>query len=95
MQRLRNLVAATVLTMLLPLLVWGQSGNASLSATVHDATGAVIPAAEVKIINVNTGVAKTEATTAAGLVYFNELIPGTYRMEAKASGFGAKKIADF
>ncbi|MCX6615011.1 MAG: TonB-dependent receptor [Acidobacteria bacterium] len=72
----------------------GQSGNATLTGTVTDATGAVVPNAKVTVTNVATGVARTLETTAAGLYVLPGLIPGAYSLEVKAAGFGGRQVRD-
>lgn len=71
---------------------WGQNGNATLTGTVADTSGGVIPGAQVTITNVATGVAKVLATTDTGLYFSPSLIPGVYRIEVKAAGFGTREI---
>jgi hypothetical protein len=70
------------------------SGNAAaqglfgtISGAVTDATGAVIPGATVKIINVETSVTIALTTNGAGEYTASSLNPGTYRVEAGAKGF--------
>jgi hypothetical protein len=75
-------------------VAFGQSalGRASLSGTVQDASGAVISSAHVVATNTATGVARSTVTTAAGEYFVPELIPGTYNVQASASGFKAKQV---
>jgi len=76
--------------------MFGQGGaTGAITGTVSDATGAVIPNAEVKIINKATGeVARTLKTDSNGL--FNALLMpvGTYDITVTAPGFGQGTVAD-
>lgn len=65
---------------------WSQ-GVASLSGTVTDATGAVIPGAETTLTNVATNATRTTSTREDGRYAFPQLAPGTYRVEFKKDGF--------
>ena len=87
---------------LLTVLIWlalcaiaiGQTGNATLTGTVQDDSGAVVPGAHVTVTNTATGVNKEAITTGAGLYVLLDLIPGTYTVEATASGLRSKLISD-
>jgi outer membrane receptor protein involved in Fe transport len=58
-----------------------------ISGTVGDSGGAVLPGATVVVTNVDTKVAKTLTTNAAGVYSATNLIPGVYTVEASLSGF--------
>jgi outer membrane receptor protein involved in Fe transport len=59
----------------------------TISGTVLDASGGVLPGATVKVTNADTNVTKTLKTNEAGVYNATSLIPGTYRVEASLSGF--------
>ncbi len=61
--------------------------EASLSGTVHDSTGANVPAATVKITGSNTGISRTVQTNDAGVYDLQFLQPGRYNLVITASGF--------
>src|SRR5262245_5924033 len=82
---MRQLIVISVL-MLLPATVLAQV-NATVSGTVSDATGALIPAAEVTATNVNTGIATNQISNETGSYNFASLQPGTYRVSAALAGF--------
>ncbi|MBL8175967.1 MAG: TonB-dependent receptor, partial [Bryobacterales bacterium] len=67
--------------------LWGQTTDATLSGTVSDATGAVIPAAAVSAQNTRTGVMHETKTNGSGVYLFASLPPGTYRVSAVSAGF--------
>src|SRR2546428_9399282 len=65
-----------------------QVSSGSLSGTVTDsASQAPIPDAQVRLINMATGVARTVATDDTGFYTAPDLLPGTYEMTAAAPGF--------
>ena len=66
--------------------VWG-SVTGSISGVVRDATGALIPAAEVVALNTQTGVKWTVATDAQGFYSFQALPVGDYEVDVSKSGF--------
>src|SRR5262249_19970457 len=66
---------------------FGQSSNARVSGTVNDATGAVLPGAEVKATNNATGVVTTALANDAGAYDFASLLPGTYTISATLPAF--------
>jgi Carboxypeptidase regulatory-like domain len=72
---------------IIPAPVRAQVAGATLSGTVTDASGAVIPNAQITIKNVATGVAATIPTNADGLYTAPNLLPGTYDVKVSASGF--------
>jgi len=59
----------------------------TITGTVSDPSGAVVPNATIKVINVDTNVTVVLKTNAAGVYVANNLIVGTYRVEAEAVGF--------
>ena len=64
-----------------------QVAGGTLSGTVTDASGAVIPNAQVAITNTATGVTSTTSTDKAGLYSAPNLVPGTYEVTISAAGF--------
>src|SRR5216117_3147240 len=65
-----------------------QVSSGSLSGTVTDsASQAPIPDAQVRLINMATGVARTVATDNAGFYTAPDLLPGTYEMTVAAQAF--------
>lgn len=66
--------------------------TATISGTVQDASGAVIPGANVTLTNEATKDSRTVKTNAAGLYAFPSLVPGTYTLKASSKGFEGKQI---
>src|SRR5882762_752554 len=67
--------------------------TAALNGTVTDATGAVVPNAQVVVTNQATGVESATPTDTAGAYLFPALPIGIYRIEVKASGFQTAVIS--
>jgi Carboxypeptidase regulatory-like domain len=65
---------------------YGQTVTASLSGTVTDATGAVIPNAKVALTSDETSVVRNATSNSAGFFNFAGLMPGSYTLEVSAEG---------
>ncbi|HKS73246.1 MAG TPA: carboxypeptidase-like regulatory domain-containing protein, partial [Terriglobales bacterium] len=61
--------------------------TATLSGTVEDPSGGVIPGAQVTLTNEATNQSRVVETNATGLYAFPSLVPGTYSLTAAAKGF--------
>ncbi len=72
-------------------LAYGQT-TAQLTGTVEDASGGVIPDAQVTLIDESTGTSRTVPTNASGLYAFPALVPSSYTLKVSAKGFQAKQI---
>ena len=59
----------------------------SITGTVTDPSGAVLPNATVTVINSDTNSTVVLKTNGAGVYVANSLIVGTYRVEAESPGF--------
>jgi Carboxypeptidase regulatory-like domain/TonB dependent receptor len=64
-----------------------QAVYGSIFGTVTDNTGAVVPNATITVTDVSKGTAVMVQTNDSGEYTVQHLIPDTYRVEAKASGF--------
>src|SRR5258707_305118 len=86
---------------------YAQVAGAMLKGTVTDATGALVPKAQVSIIDVATGITHNLTTDATGTYAAPNLRPGEYRVRVTATGFavevrsgitlavGAQQVLDF
>jgi hypothetical protein len=61
--------------------------GATLSGTVSDQSGGVVPQAAISIKNIATGITRSGTTSAAGFYSVPNLLPGTYEVRASAQGF--------
>ena len=64
-----------------------QVDRATLSGTIKDSGGAVVPGATVTVTSLATNAAVTQQTTDAGSYLVVNLIPGQYRVDVELSGF--------
>ena len=64
-----------------------QTTTGSIYGTVVDATGGLIPAAPVKVTNVQTGETHTSRSDASGAYLFPVLDPGDYSVTVQFAGF--------
>src|SRR6202790_2735633 len=69
---------------------YAQISGATLSGTVTDPSGAVVPQATMTIKNVATGVTRSNTTSTAGFYSAPNLLPGMYEVKAEAQGFSSK-----
>src|SRR5467141_2662165 len=69
---------------------YAQVSGATLSGTVMDSSGAVIPNAQVAITDVATGVTRTVSSGSAGLYTAPNLLPGIYEVRVTAPGFSTQ-----
>src|SRR5262245_19742370 len=78
----------------LALLVCAAFGQvATLTGRITDATGAIVPQAQVIARSVDTGVSTTAETTADGYYTLPSLPPGRYEVTISKSGFTTVKQA--
>jgi len=66
---------------------YGQVAGATLSGTVKDPTGAIVPRTQIIVKNVATDVNTSATTNSDGFYVVPNLLPGTYDVTATASGF--------
>ena len=76
-----------LVTLVVGLPCAGQMVNATLTGTVKDSSGAVVPQAVVKVTDLSTGVTTTTTSDSAGNYIFPSLAPATYTLSAERSGF--------
>lgn len=84
MSRIACLLLFPVLAVL-PLFPQASDGN--ITGTVLDPTGAAVSNAKVVATHIETGVARTTTTDAAGVYRFPNSPVGSYEVSAEASGF--------
>jgi outer membrane receptor protein involved in Fe transport len=87
--------------------VYAQVAGATLTGTVKDASGGIIPNAQVAIRDLATAVTRTVSAGGAGLYAAPNLLPGIYEVRVTAAGFstavqkgvtltvGAQQVLDF
>ena len=75
--------------LVMPRMGWAQVLYGSLTGIVSDSSGAIVPAAKVECLNVNTGIAKAVVTDAHGIYLISDLQAGTYSVTVSAPGFAS------
>jgi len=68
-------------------LLTAQVETGSITGAVLDGSGAVVPNAELKVTNIETGVSRSIITDSEGNYSTPPLRPGRYRVEALKQGF--------
>lgn len=88
----RLIVAMVFCPLVLAGVLAAQTNRATITGTVRDASGAVIPGVTVTATRVDTGVITTAVTNGAGIYSLLNLVPARYELEFKKAGF--KPIAE-
>lgn len=73
--------------------VFAQAGTATITGTVSDTQGNVVPGATVKLISAQNTIRST-VTSNSRIYSFNSLQPGTYQAEVESSGFKKSVISN-
>jgi hypothetical protein len=81
------LLVTGIFLMLSVCSLWAQSTNSSLSGTVKDQTGAVVPKANLTLTSTSTATEKVTVSSSDGLFRFSNLQAGAYNLKVAASGF--------
>ena len=69
--------------------ICAQEFRATVTGEVTDPTGAAIPGASITAVNVESGVANSATTNSEGIYSVLYILPGTYTVTVKATGFQA------
>src|ERR1700683_1536396 len=72
--------------------MFGQAGLGTTPGTVVDHSGAVIPAAKVKVVQVSTRSTREVVSNSQGIFNIPSLVPGQYAMTVTAAGFREEKL---
>lgn len=87
MKRPTEITFLLVVLLVLASPTMGQTYRASLRGTVSDPNGAVIPGAQLKLANEETGETRTLVSDAQGEYLFSALPPGPYTLSVSAPAF--------
>src|SRR5260370_8416047 len=63
------------------------STTGALAGVVTDPSGAVVPKADVQLVNADTNAVEKQLTNDAGQFIFASLTPGTYKIPVQTAGF--------
>jgi hypothetical protein len=86
--QIRTILASGILYLICCAMAWAQGGaTAQIHGIVRDSTGAVVPAANVKATQTNTGLERSTTTAADGGYVLTNLPLGPYRLEVSKEGF--------
>jgi hypothetical protein len=83
------MILGTLFGLALPARISAQMVGATISGTVVDTTGAVIPNVKIVIKNLSTGSIANAATNGVGIFNAPNLPPATYEFTASATGFSS------
>jgi len=87
MKQLKSVLAGLFALALVSNLSWSQSFQASITGTVKDPSGGVVPAAQLTATEIATGTSLNTTSNEAGVYRFNGLKPGQYRLTCSVAGF--------
>ncbi|MBV9268069.1 MAG: carboxypeptidase regulatory-like domain-containing protein, partial [Acidobacteriaceae bacterium] len=88
---MHRLVAAIFVSFAFTMTAFGQTPTATITGTVTDSTGAVVPEAKVTAVNQETNVPSVKETSSDGSFTIINLLPGKYILTVEKDGF--KKVA--
>ena len=88
---MRKLLGLSFVCLLMTAALYGQT--TTITGTVMDPTGAVVPAASITITNIATGAQRATVCDSQGRYTISQVVPGSYKVSAKASGFAEAAIA--
>lgn len=89
----RSCFSVLFLVFVVASIAFGQAGRGSISGTVTDPGGAIVPGAQVTLLNKATGSSQHTVTSDAGFYTFISLNPGVYQVTVTQEGF-SKVIQD-
>jgi len=72
-----------------------QSTFGSIVGTVHDSSGALVPGAQITLLNTGTAAKRTMATDNAGDFAFKNIDVGHYALTIVATGFQKESLSEF
>jgi hypothetical protein len=81
----------SIIAVLVP-VTFAQRDTATLSGTVRDASGAVIPGAKITATSLATAISTTTTSNAEGEYVITPLHVGDYNLSAQAAGFAPRAI---
>src|ERR1700727_1119409 len=85
--RVASVLMLLVLALAVASAVFAQAPTGTISGTVTDASGAVVPSASITITNKATGIARVMNANTDGLYSAPSLLPGEYEVKAEMQGF--------
>jgi hypothetical protein len=90
----QRILGAALVWLFLSTSLFSQSSNATVSGTVGDATGALIPGVTITATNNATGVVTSVISNEAGAYTLPSLLPGRYKVSGSLPGFRTQTYSD-
>lgn len=91
---MKEIVLLVIFSTLFCLNAYSQSGTASITGTISDGQGNIVPGATVALISEQNG-RRTTLTNESGVYNFASIQPGSYRVEVEAKGFKKSSLSTF
>jgi len=88
---MRRLGLSALLLVLLTPVLFGQAVS-SLTGVVTDPSGGVVPGAAITIVNTQTGIQRETISNGEGSYGFPAVLPGSYNLTAKKTGFNSVEV---
>jgi hypothetical protein len=85
----RTLVVASIVWLLGATALWAQ--ESSIEGVVKDQSGALVPGAEVTVLNQETGISRTVISNQVGLYAVPLLKEGRYQVSCRVAGFSTQQ----
>ena len=85
-KRFKQLLALPVIVLLFTAAIWAQE-NATITGTVLDSSGAVVPNVQITLTNPATAQERTATSNSSGLYLFANVGVGHFNLRATAPGF--------
>jgi hypothetical protein len=82
-----SLAIALIALLFMAPALHAQTESGTVTGTITDGTGAVVPGAAVKLLNTDTGGGRSGITNSTGFFSIPALPPGPYSVDATAKGF--------
>jgi len=89
-----RVVVAILASLLFSIPLFSQSTNATVSGTVNDPSGAIVPGVTITATNNATGVSSTAISNEAGVYNITGLLPGVYKVSSSLTGFRPQTFTD-
>src|SRR5512137_2767264 len=84
---MRSILIAVCCWFLVAWAAFAQSDRGTITGTIADPAGAVIPGATIEAKNINTGAAYQAASTSTGNYTLAQLPAGSYQLSTSVPGF--------
>ncbi|HET9129892.1 MAG TPA: carboxypeptidase-like regulatory domain-containing protein, partial [Terriglobia bacterium] len=89
-----RVVVAILVSLLFSIPSFSQSSNGTVSGSVNDPSGAIVPGVTITATNNATGVTSTAISNEAGVYNISGLLPGVYKVSSSLTGFRPQTFTD-